>query len=325
MSVPAQPIVAAIDCGTNSIRLLVAQPSADGRLRDLHREMRIIRLGEGVDATGMLSAAAIGRCEAALREYTDIAATLGARAIGMVATSATRDAANREDFFAMTATVLGSYFPGAQAEVISGTTEAELTFAGGVGDMDSAAGPFFVTDLGGGSTELVVGTSEATGTRILSTHSMDVGCVRLTERVLHSQPPTARQVRDAQEIIAEHLAAALQDVDVTKAKTWVGVAGTFTTLAALALGMDTYDPERIHGARISLEQLRTVCHNLVGMTAPERMRLGPLHAGRADVIGGGALVAAALADVAADAGIGELVVSEKDILDGIAQTVLATV
>ena len=320
---PQPPVVAAIDCGTNSIRLLVVEQQPDGSLRDLTREMRIIRLGEGVDATGQISAAAIERCRAALSDYTATAAQHGAGAIRMVATSATRDATNREEFFGMTVEVLGTQFPGAVAEVISGDTEAELTFAGGVADLNPADGPFLVTDLGGGSTELVVGNLDGGQARIDAAHSMNVGCVRLTERVLHSQPPTAMEVRDAKAIIAEQLSRALADVDVTKAKAWVGVAGTFTTLSALAQGLATYDPERIHLSRISLDSLRQVCQRLLGMTTEQRLTFGPLHEGRADVIGGGALVAAALADVAEDAGITELVVSEKDILDGIALSVLA--
>lgn len=314
-------IVAAVDCGTNSIRLLVAEVREDGALRDLHREMRIIRLGEGVDASGQISSAAIERCRAALQDYTAIAGGLGAEAVRMVATSATRDAGNREDFFGMTAEVLGAHFPGAVAEVITGQTEAELTFAGGVGDLDPAHGPFLVTDLGGGSTEMVVGALEDGTARIDAAYSMNVGCVRLTERVLHSQPPTALEVRDAKAILAEQLSTALAQVDVDKSAAWVGVAGTFTTLVAIAQGMDEYDSERIHLARISLDELRATCQRLLGMSTAQRLELGPMHEGRADVIGGGALVAAALADVAEDAGITELIVSEKDILDGIALSI----
>lgn len=316
--------VAAIDCGTNSIRLLVAEFDRSGaqpKLTDLTREMRVIRLGEGVDATGEISPAAIERCHEALTDYAATAHKLGATAIRMVATSATRDAANTGDFFAMTAEVLGTHFPGAQAEVISGETEAELTFAGGVGDLDPADGPFLVTDLGGGSTELVVG--EFTGGRpnIDSAFSMNVGCVRLTERVLHSQPPEATEVRDARVIVANAISEARTHVDVNKARTWVGVAGTFTTLMALALELDTYEPERIHLAEIPLGSLHRVCQKLLGMTSEDRSALGPMHPGRADVIGGGAIVASMLADLAEDSGIERLIVSEKDILDGIALSI----
>ncbi|WP_333618436.1 Ppx/GppA phosphatase family protein [Dietzia sp.] len=321
----AEPrIVAGVDCGTNSIRLLVAEvlTSNDGpSLRDLTREMRIIRLGQGVDATGRINPDAIGRCREALADYAVIAHGHGATAIRMVATSATRDAENKDDFFDMTAEVLGAHFLGARAEVISGETEAELTFAGGVGDLDPADGPFLVTDLGGGSTELVLGGLDAGAPRIDAAFSMNIGCVRLTERVLHSQPPEATEVRDAKAIIAAAIDEARGTVDVGRARTWVGVAGTFTTLMALALGLDEYDSERIHLARIPLGELHAVCQRLLGMTAEERRALGPMHPGRADVIGGGALVAAALADVAEDAGIAELVVSEKDILDGIALSI----
>ena len=318
-------IVAAIDCGTNSIRLLVAeqQKTADGqhKLTDLTRDMRVIRLGEGVDATGEINPAAIERCREALTDYANTAHELGATAIRMVATSATRDASNKDDFFGMTAEVLGQHFPGARAEVISGETEAELTFAGGVGELDPTDGPFMVTDLGGGSTELVVGSFDDGRPNIDSAHSMNIGCVRLTERVLHTQPPEATEVRDAKAIIDEAVSEALTHVDAKKARTWVGVAGTFTTLMALALGLDSYEPERIHLSRIPLEDLRRVCHNLLGMTAAERSALGPMHAGRADVIGGGALVAMRLADLAEANGIDSLIVSEKDILDGIALSI----
>lgn len=320
-------VVAAIDCGTNSIRLLVAEITTDTdgntKLVDLTREMRVIRLGEGVDATGEINPAAIERCREALTDYAATAHKLGATAIRMVATSATRDASNKDDFFGMTAEVLGQHFPGARAEVISGDTEAGLTFAGGVGELDPAEGPFMVTDLGGGSTELVVGSFEGRRPHIDSAYSMNIGCVRLTERVLHSQPPEATEVRDAKAIIDESVSEALTHVHAKQARTWVGVAGTFTTLMALALELDSYEPARIHLSRIPLADLRRVCHNLLGMTSEERRALGPMHAGRADVIGGGALVAMRLADLAESVGIDTLVVSEKDILDGIALSIAA--
>ena len=318
-------VVAAIDCGTNSIRLLVAEVATDTygntMLVDLTREMRVIRLGEGVDATGEINPAAIERCREALTAYAATAHKLGATAIRMVATSATRDASNKEDFFGMTAEVLGQHFPGARAEVISGNTEAELTFTGGVGELDPAEGPFMVTDLGGGSTELVVGSFEDRRPHIDSAHSMNIGCVRLTERVLHSQPPTQAEIVEALAIIDTQLEELRSFVDPEPARTWVGVAGTFTTLMALALELDSYEPARIHLSRIPLADLRRVCHNLLGMTSEERRALGPMHAGRADVIGGGALVAMRLADLAESVGIDNLVVSEKDILDGIALSI----
>ncbi|MFL0580886.1 exopolyphosphatase [Dietzia sp. 179-F 9C3 NHS] len=315
--------VGAVDCGTNSIRLLVAEgvPGRAG-LTDVVREMRIIRLGEGVDATGRISDGAISRARTALRDYVATMASHDVRAVRMVATSATRDAANKVDFFDMTADVLGEHFPGGAAEVITGQTEAELTFAGGVADLDAADGPFVVTDLGGGSTEIVVGELVDGEARLLGARSLDVGCVRITERVLHSDPPSDAEVTRARAVIEQALAEA-GDVPVGRAARWVGVAGTFTTLSALAQGLGEYDPERIHGSVIPLERMREVCARLVAAPVAERRALGPMHPGRADVIGGGAIVVQALCDVMAErAGLSELSVSEKDILDGIAMSVL---
>ena len=207
--------VAAIDCGTNSIRLLVAERHG-ATLSDLHREMRIVRLGEGVDATGSFSADALQRTRAALVDYAGLLRGYGVDRVRMVATSATRDAANRDDFFAMTATVLGEVVPGAVAEVITGAEEAELSFNGAVGELDSAAGPFVVVDLGGGSTEVVLG--EAAG-GVQASFSADIGCVRMTERCLHSDPPTAAEVADAGQVVRERLAEALRVVPVQQART----------------------------------------------------------------------------------------------------------
>ena len=316
--------VGAVDCGTNSIRLLVAEgvPGRAG-LTDVVREMRIIRLGEGVDATGRISDGAISRARTALRDYVATMASHDVRAVRMVATSATRDAANKVDFFDMTADVLGEHFPGAAAEVITGQTEAELTFAGGVADLDAADGPFVVTDLGGGSTEIVVGELVDGEARLLGARSLDVGCVRITERVLHSDPPAGDEVTRARAVIVPALAEA-GDVPVGRAARWVGVAGTFTTLSALAQGLPDYDAERIHGSVIPLDRMHEVCARLVASPVAERRALGPMHPGRADVIGGGALIVQALCDVMAErAGIAEVTVSEKDILDGIAMSVLA--
>lgn len=308
--------VGAIDCGTNSIRLLVAD-LVDGKLRDVHREMRVVRLGQGVDATGQFAPEALARTESALADYVALMAEHSVTAVRMVATSAARDAGNRDEFFAMTARLLGKVVPGSVAEVITGTEEAELSFRGAVGELDPAAGPFVVVDLGGGSTELVLGE-----TAVQASFSADIGCVRLTERCLHSDPPTADQVEQARLVARDGLAEALAVVPVDGARTWVGVAGTMTTLSALAQRMTVYDPEAIHLSRIGFDDLLGVCEQLIGMTKTERLALGPMHAGRADVIGGGAIVVEELAAVLRDrAGIGELVVSEHDILDGIALSI----
>jgi len=315
--------VAAIDCGTNSIRLLIAD--IDRRpggvpLRDLHREMRIVRLGEGVDATGRFSAGALERTRAALVDYAALIEGHQARKVRMVATSATRDAANRDEFFAMTAAVLGAVVPGAVAEVITGTEEAELSFNGAVGELDSDAAPFVVVDLGGGSTEVVLGNGGEAG--VTASYSADIGCVRMTERCLHSDPPTAEEVAAARAVVREKLGEALAVVPVEQAKTWVGVAGTFTTIAALAHNLTTYDSEAIHLSRVRFDDLLRVCEELIGMTRAERAALGPMHEGRVDVIGGGAIVVQELAAALGErAGIDELIVSEHDILDGIALSV----
>ncbi len=312
--------VGAIDCGTNSIRLLIADLALEGgrwRSTDVVREMRIVRLGEGVDATGRFAAAALDRTRAALIEYAELLAAHEVSRIRMVATSATRDAANREEFFAMTAEVLGAVVPGAVAEVITGEQEAALSFRGAVAELDSADGPFVVVDLGGGSTELVRG-----GADVDAATSVNIGCVRLTERCLQSDPPTAGEVSAARAVAAERIAAALAAVPVDGARSWVGVAGTFTTLAALAMRLPEYDSEVIHLSRIGFPELLAVCEELIGMTRAQRAALGPMHAGRVDVIGGGAIVVQELArELGARMGIDTLVVSEHDILDGIAQSI----
>ena len=312
--------VAAIDCGTNSIRLLIADVSSEftpGRLHDVHREMRIVRLGQGVDATGQFVPDALARTRAALVDYAALLRVHDVSRVRMVATSATRDAANRDVFFAMTAEVLGSVIPGAVAEVISGAEEAELSFNGAVGELDSAGAPFVVVDLGGGSTEVVLGERD-----VQVSFSADIGCVRLTERCLHSDPPTAVEVAGAREVVRERLGEALRVVPVERARTWVGVAGTMTTLSALAQRMTTYDPAAIHLSRVRFSELLPVCDQLIGMTREQRAALGPMHEGRVDVIGGGAIVVQELAYALGHrAGIDELTVSEHDILDGIALSI----
>lgn len=309
--------VGAVDCGTNSIRLLIAEPGEDGRLRDVHREMRIVRLGQGVDATGEFAPEALARTESALSDYVDLMRAHGVRTVRMVATSAARDAGNRDEFFAMTARLLGSVSSGAVAEVITGTEEAELSFRGAVGELDAGAAPFVVVDLGGGSTELVLGASEVT-----ASFSADIGCVRIKERCLHSDPPTPAEVDTARAVVRERLEEALSVVPVEGAHTWVGVAGTFTTLAALAHRLPVYDPAAIHLSRTPFSDLLPVCAELIAMTGEQRLALGPMHEGRADVIPGGAIIVEELARVLAErAGLNELVVSEHDILDGIALSI----
>jgi exopolyphosphatase/guanosine-5'-triphosphate,3'-diphosphate pyrophosphatase len=308
--------VAAVDCGTNSIRLLIADLAEDG-LRDVHREMRIVRLGQGVDATGQFAPDALARTQAALTDYAELMRIHDVAGVRMVATSAARDVANRDVFFAMTAEVLGAVMPGAVAEVITGTEEAALSFRGAVNELDSGSAPFVVVDLGGGSTEVVLGERD-----VQASFSADIGCVRLTERCLHSDPPTAAEVAAARDVIREALGEALREVPVEQARTWVGVAGTMTTVSALAQKMTTYDANAIHLSRVRFGDLLDVCDGLIAMTRAQRAALGPMHEGRVDVIGGGAIIVEELAYALGErAGIDELVVSEHDILDGIALSI----
>ena len=299
--------VAAVDCGTNSLRLLVAD--VDGRSKiDVHREMRVVRLGEGVDRTGELAPPAIERTRQALVDYAATCRSLEVERTRMVATSATRDAANREQFVAMVRDVLG-----VEPEVISGDEEAALSFDGATRGLDPDDGPFLVMDIGGGSTELVLGTTSVEAAR-----SVDVGCVRLTERHLHDDPPAIDQVASAEADVDNALVLVRQAVPVEKARTAVGLAGSVTTVAALALDLPAYDAERIHLSRIAAADVRAVSDRLLAMTREERAALPVMHPGRVDVIGAGALVLATLVD---RLGLREVLVSESDILDGIAWSI----
>ena len=303
--------VAGIDCGTNSIRLLVAD-AVDGRLVDVVREMRIVRLGEGVDRTGSLAPQALERTRLALADYAATIAAHGTERVRMVATSATRDAANRDMFLAMVRTVLG-----VEPDVISGAEEAALSFIGAADGLPGVTGPVLVADIGGGSIELVLG--DASQPRRLRSHSMDVGCVRMTERRLRDDPPTPAQVAATVDDLRAAIALAAVDVPITDPATFVGVAGTVTTLAAIALGLPRYDAEAIHGSVLSAEQVHDVTARLLAMTHDERAALPVMHPGRVDVICGGALVLRTLVEVA---GATNVIASEHDILDGIALSLL---
>jgi exopolyphosphatase/guanosine-5'-triphosphate,3'-diphosphate pyrophosphatase len=307
--------VAAIDCGTNSIRLLVADVPAEGAHTDLLRRMEVVRLGQGVDATGRLAPEAIERTRLVLVEYAEAARELGATAVRMVATSATRDAANRADFEDMVLEVLGQ-----KPDVVPGSEEAELSFLGATASLDAAArahgsapprAPFLVVDIGGGSTEFVLG--DAAGVR--AARSVDIGCVRMTERHLHGDPPTAEEIRRAEDDIRAALGEVTAEVPVAEAASLVGLAGSVTTVAALALELPAYDSDAIHGSRIGVEQVRAVTADLLAATRERRAAMPVMHPGRVDVIGAGALVLRVLMD---EFGMAEVVVSEHDILDGIA-------
>ena len=303
--------VAGIDCGTNSVRLLIADAGASG-LVDAHREMRVVRLGEGVDRTGRLSEAAIERTRLALLDYARLIGEFGATAVRMVATSASRDAANADQFIAMVRDTIAT-----EPEVITGLDEAALSFTGAVTGLSRLADPLLLADIGGGSTELVLGSPA--GRQVTAAHSMDVGCVRMTERHLRSDPPTDAQIAAVVADLDQALAAASVDVPVAEAAAFVGVAGTVTTIAAIALDLPAYDPDIIHGSVLGYPQVARVTGRLLDMTRAERAALPVMHPGRVDVIGGGALVLRTLMErVGAD----EVIVSEHDILDGIALSLL---
>jgi len=307
--------VAAIDCGTNSVRLLAADVPAEGAHTDLLRRMEIVRLGQGVDATGRLAPEAIERTRLVLVEYAATARDLGVTAVRMVATSATRDAANRADFEDMVVATLGQ-----KPDVVPGREEAELSFLGATASLDAAARahgnepprpPFLVVDIGGGSTEFVLGDTDG----VHAARSVDIGCVRLTERHLHGDPPTAEQVRRAEDDIRAALADVRAEVPVGQAASLVGLAGSVTTVAALALELPAYDTEAIHGSRIAVADVRAVAADLLAAERARRAAMPVMHPGRVDVIGAGALILRVLMD---EFGMDEVVVSEHDILDGIA-------
>jgi exopolyphosphatase / guanosine-5'-triphosphate,3'-diphosphate pyrophosphatase len=311
--------VAAIDCGTNSIRLLVADvdPSA-GTLVDLDRRMEVVRLGQGVDRTGRIAPEALERTLEAARRYNDICTSLGVEAIRFAATSASRDAENRADFVAGVREALG-----VEPEVVEGLEEAQLSFTGATGVLAGAhPGPFVVVDLGGGSTELVLGTDT-----VEAAYSMDVGCVRLTERHLHTDPPTADEIARSRADVRTALDTAAQHVPLGRAVTLVGLAGTVTTVTAHALGLTTYDPHAIDGAVLPIDQVLAACDDLLARNHDERAALGFMHPGRVDVIGAGALVwrevVTRVRDEVANNGgeLTEVVTSEHDILDGIAWSI----
>ena len=270
--------------------------------------MRIVRLGQGVDRSGRLAPEALERTRAALVDYARTIDDLGAERIRMVATSATRDAANRADFVAMVHVVLGT-----EPEVITGAEEAELSFVGAASVVEDASGPLLVADIGGGSTEVVRGTLSPGGP--LQAYSMDVGCVRMTERHLRSDPPTPEQVDATVADVRAAVSAAKGHVQMEPEVTFIGVAGTVTTVAAIALGLERYDADAIHGSHISAAQVAKVTDDLLSMTHAERAALPVMHPGRVDVIGGGALVLRTLLE---EIGVDAVIASEHDILDGIA-------
>ncbi|MDH6112494.1 exopolyphosphatase/guanosine-5'-triphosphate,3'-diphosphate pyrophosphatase [Kitasatospora sp. MAP12-15] len=307
--------VAAIDCGTNSIRLLIAEldPST-GAITDLDRRMLIVRLGQDVDRTGRLAPEALERTFAACREYAAIIAGhgIGPELTRFVATSASRDAENSDEFAQGVHEILG-----VMPEVVSGDREAELSFTGATRELAGGpvGAPYLVFDLGGGSTEFVLGTEHVQAAR-----SVDIGCVRLTERhFAGSEIPTLGQISAAKADIKAALEQAAEVVPLTGAASLVGLAGTVTTVAAIALELPAYDSEAVHHARISLQQVREVTGRLLSSTHAERAAIPVMHPGRVDVIAAGSLV---LLSIMERTGAAEVLVSEHDILDGIAWSIV---
>jgi len=298
--------VAAIDCGTNSIRLLIAEPDSNGHLRDVVRTMRIVRLGEGVDRTGEFTSDALERTFAACAEYRDMIVEAGAQVTRFVATSASRDVRNRDAFIAGVEERLG-----VQPEVISGTEEARLSFFGALSALRSdMPGPYLVVDIGGGSTEFVLGTSQPEQSR-----SVDIGCVRMTERHVLGDRPSVDQIAAVRADIRMALRDVELDVDLDRAQTLVGLAGTVTTMGAMVLDLETYDPDILHGSIITGDDVERVTDRLMTMSREQRAALPFMHPGRVDVIGGGALI---LSEICRRVPVSQVVVSEHDILDGIA-------
>jgi exopolyphosphatase/guanosine-5'-triphosphate,3'-diphosphate pyrophosphatase len=282
-------------------------------LTDVDRRMEIVRLGQDVDRTGRLAPEALARTFAACETFAAVVGRAGAERVRFVATSASRDVENRDEFVAGVRDSLG-----VEPEVVTGAEEAALSFTGATRELAGSelVRPFLVVDIGGGSTELVLGDP---GAEPLAAASVDVGCVRLTERHLHDDPPTAEQVAAAGADAEAAVRLAAETVPLAEASTLVGLAGTVTTVAAMALDLPAYQPERIHHARIPVDDVRRVARRLLEMTHDERAALPFMHPGRVDVIGAGALILTVVLDqVPVDA----LVVSEHDILDGIAWSIL---
>jgi exopolyphosphatase / guanosine-5'-triphosphate,3'-diphosphate pyrophosphatase len=299
--------VAAVDCGTNSIRLLIADIDTERSvLTDIAREMRIVRLGEGVDRTGRLSPAALDRTIGALREYAGLIARASPAGVRMVATSATRDAENAQEFVDRVKDVLG-----VAPEVVTGDEEARLSFAGATRELTDTPAPYLVTDIGGGSTEFVLGGPEG----VSGGRSVDIGCVRMTERHLRSDPPTDAEIAAATADIDSALELVAASIPAERASTLVGLAGSVTTVAGIALGLASYDSERIHHSRVSAARVHEIATELLAQTRAQRAAIGVMHPGRVDVIGGGALV---LDRIMTRFGFPDVLVSEHDILDGIA-------
>ena len=301
--------VAAVDCGTNSLRLLVADVDlVRAELTDVARRMEIVRLGQGVDQTGRLAPEALARTAGVLRDYADVIEATAARSVRMVATSATRDASNTIEFTRQVKEILGI-----APEVLTGSDEAMLSFTGASAELAvTHGGPFLVVDIGGGSTEFVLGEA---GERAVHAISVDIGCVRMTERHLHGDPPSRDEIAAATADIDAALDIVAGAIPVRQAQTLIGLAGSVTTVAGIAMRLPAYDAARIHHARVSAAEAHEVTRGLLAQTRATRAAIGVMHPGRVDVIGGGALI---LDRITQRFGFGEVLVSEHDILDGLA-------
>ena len=304
--------VAAVDCGTNSIRLLIAESKPGDGLIDIERRTEIVRLGQGVDATGEFHPDALKRTFAVVDIYASLIKGSGVppERIHFVATSATRDAGNRDEFFDGIRQRLG-----VTPDVISGDTEAQLSFTGALSRVEPEAEPVLVIDVGGGSTEFIVGSAAS---RMHSAISLDIGSVRLTERFLKVSPPAPDDLDRAAGYVDQLLDGA--GVDFGSMGSWIGVAGTATQLAGVYLELVEYDRDRVHGTTIPLAEVHRLLDRLAGLTVEQIRALPSMHPNRADVITGGTLI---LARVAARLHVPDLIISESDILDGIALALLS--
>jgi exopolyphosphatase/guanosine-5'-triphosphate,3'-diphosphate pyrophosphatase len=308
--------VAAVDCGTNSLRLLIADVDQQARrLTDVDRRMEIVRLGQGVDATGRLAPEPLARTLRVLEAYARAIDAASAGRVRMVATSAMRDAANGGEFIRGVTAILG-----VAPEVLSGDEEARLSFTGATAEFAAARPgdplpPYLVVDIGGGSTEFVLGADGPDAAGPVAALSVDIGCVRMTERHLHTNPPRPGEVSAATADIDAALDEVAAKVPVSSARTLIGLAGSVTTVAGIALGLPGYDPARIHLARVPAARVHAIACGLLGQAYQQRARIPVMHPGRVDVIAAGALV---LDRVLARFGFAEVVASEHDILDGMA-------
>ncbi len=294
-------MLAGIDCGTNSTRLLIADDSG----RTVERLMRITRLGQGVDATGRLADEAVARTVGVLEEYREVLDRHGVEKVRITATSAARDAGNRDDFFAAATAAVG-----VTPELLGGDEEARLSFLGATAELDPEDGPFLVADIGGGSTEFAVGTREPEG--VLST---DIGCVRLTEKFLHSDPPAPEELSQALDVVRGHLDDVARVIpSVADVRHFVGLAGTVTTMAAVELGLATYDRDRIHHFVLTRAAAEDVFRTLATESRRRRLHNPGLEEARADVIVGGAVIVVSIMRYFE---LAECLVSEADILDGL--------